>query len=58
MSPGGVVVSWIALARYLMDHPETVRSRHAIDIASGSGLVAIAAAKAGATHSPHDRQQL
>ena len=37
-----------ALARYLLDHPETVQGRHAIDIASGSGLVAIAAAKAGA----------
>lgn len=37
-----------ALARYLLDHPETVRGRHAIDIASGSGLVAIAAARAGA----------
>jgi predicted nicotinamide N-methyase len=38
----------LALARYLLDHPETVRGRHAIDIASGSGLVAIGAAKAGA----------
>jgi predicted nicotinamide N-methyase len=38
----------LALARYLLDHPQTVRGRHAIDIASGSGLVAIAAAKAGA----------
>jgi predicted nicotinamide N-methyase len=38
----------LALARYLLDHPETVRGRHAIDVASGSGLVAIAAAKAGA----------
>lgn len=38
----------LALARYLLDHPETVGGRHAIDIASGSGLVAIAAAKAGA----------
>jgi predicted nicotinamide N-methyase len=38
-----------ALARYLLDHPETVQGRRAIDIASGSGLVAIAAAKAGAT---------
>ena len=38
----------LALARYLLDHPEMVRGRHAIDIASGSGLVAIAAAKAGA----------
>jgi predicted nicotinamide N-methyase len=37
-----------ALARYVLDHPEAVRGRHAIDIASGSGLVAIAAAKAGA----------
>jgi predicted nicotinamide N-methyase len=38
----------LALARYLLDHPETVQGRHVIDIASGSGLVAIAAAKAGA----------
>jgi predicted nicotinamide N-methyase len=37
-----------ALARYLLDHPEAVKGRHAIDVASGSGLVAIAAAKAGA----------
>jgi predicted nicotinamide N-methyase len=37
-----------ALARYLLDHPETVKGRHAIDIASGSGLAAIAAARAGA----------
>jgi predicted nicotinamide N-methyase len=37
-----------ALARYLLDHPEAVQGRYVIDIASGSGLVAIAAAKAGA----------
>jgi predicted nicotinamide N-methyase len=37
-----------ALARYLLDHPETVEDRHVIDVASGSGLVAIAAARAGA----------
>ena len=37
-----------ALARYLLDHPETVRGCPAIDVASGSGLVAIAAARAGA----------
>jgi predicted nicotinamide N-methyase len=37
-----------ALARYLLDHPEAVRGRQVIDIASGSGLVAIAAARAGA----------
>ena len=37
-----------ALARYVLDHPETVKDRRVIDIASGSGLVAIAAARAGA----------
>src|SRR5690349_20423308 len=37
-----------ALARYLLDHPELARGRDVIDIASGSGLVAIAAAMAGA----------
>jgi predicted nicotinamide N-methyase len=38
-----------ALARYILDHPETVRGKHVLDFASGSGLVAIAAAKAGAS---------
>jgi predicted nicotinamide N-methyase len=37
-----------ALARYLLDHPETVAGRRVLDFASGSGLVAVAAAKAGA----------
>jgi predicted nicotinamide N-methyase len=37
-----------ALARYVLDHPEAVRGKRVIDLASGSGLVAIAAAKAGA----------
>jgi predicted nicotinamide N-methyase len=37
-----------ALARYLLDHPELARGRRVIDVASGSGLVAIAAARAGA----------
>ena len=37
-----------ALARYLLDHAETVTGRHVIDVASGSGLVAIAAVLAGA----------
>jgi predicted nicotinamide N-methyase len=37
-----------ALARYLLDHPEVVAGRRVIDVASGSGLVAIAAIKAGA----------
>jgi predicted nicotinamide N-methyase len=36
------------LARYVLDHPETVAGRGVLDVASGSGLVAIAAAKAGA----------
>ena len=36
------------LARYLLDHPEIVRGRRVLDFATGSGLVAIAAAKAGA----------
>jgi len=37
-----------ALARYLLDHPEEVRSLRVLDFAAGSGLVAIAAAKTGA----------
>ncbi|MGW0433047.1 class I SAM-dependent methyltransferase [Micromonospora sp. NPDC003197] len=36
------------LARYVLDHPETVTGRRVLDLASGSGLVAIAAARAGA----------
>ena len=32
-----------ALARYILDHPETVRGKRVLDFASGSGLVAIAA---------------
>ena len=37
-----------ALARYVLDHPGTVEGRGVLDFASGSGLVAIAAMKAGA----------
>ena len=37
-----------ALARYLLDHPATVAGRAVLDFGAGSGLVAIAAAKAGA----------
>jgi len=37
-----------ALARYVLDHPASVAGRDVIDLASGSGLVAIAAMKAGA----------
>lgn len=36
------------LARYVLDHPETVRGRRVLDFASGSGLVGIAAALSGA----------
>ncbi|MBL8587927.1 MAG: methyltransferase [Methylobacteriaceae bacterium] len=39
-----------ALARYVLDHPQLVAGRRVLDFASGSGLVAIAAAKAGAAH--------
>ncbi|MCB1534303.1 MAG: methyltransferase [Rhodoblastus sp.] len=37
-----------ALARYILDQPEIVAGKRVLDFASGSGLVAIAAAKAGA----------
>lgn len=37
-----------ALALYLRDHPEAVAGRSVLDFGAGSGLVAIAAAKAGA----------
>lgn len=39
-----------ALARYVLDHPETVTGKRILDFAAGSGLVAIAAKKAGADH--------
>jgi predicted nicotinamide N-methyase len=37
-----------ALARHLLDHPELVRGKRVLDVGVGSGLVAIAAALAGA----------
>ncbi|MGZ6018324.1 MAG: class I SAM-dependent methyltransferase [Phenylobacterium sp.] len=37
-----------ALARYILDNPETVAGKRVIDFAAGSGLVGIAAMKAGA----------
>ncbi|MET0970452.1 MAG: 50S ribosomal protein L11 methyltransferase [Tardiphaga sp.] len=37
-----------ALARFILDHPDYVAGKQVIDFASGSGLVAIAALKAGA----------
>lgn len=36
------------LARYVLDHRETVAGRRVLDVAAGSGLVAIAAARSGA----------
>jgi predicted nicotinamide N-methyase len=41
--PGGQ-----ALARYVLDHPQLVAGRSVLDLGSGSGLVAVAAALAGA----------
>jgi predicted nicotinamide N-methyase len=41
--PGGQ-----ALARYVLDHPEVVTGRTVLDLGAGSGLVAVAAALAGA----------
>jgi len=38
----------LAIAHYLHDHPERVAGRRVLDIASGSGLCAIAAGRAGA----------
>src|SRR6266705_2225067 len=38
-----------ALARYVLDHPAIVAGRRVLDFGAGSGLVAIAAARAGAT---------
>jgi len=47
-----------ALARYLLDHPERVKDRRVTDVASGSGLVAIAAAQAGAAVTAYDTDPL
>jgi len=43
--PGGQ-----ALARHLLDHPKRIAGKHVLDIGAGSGLVSIAAKKAGAAH--------
>jgi predicted nicotinamide N-methyase len=42
--PGGQ-----ALARYVLDHPESVAGRRVLDLGAGSGLVAVAALLAGAS---------
>ena len=38
------------LARHVLDNPGLVEAKRVLDFAAGSGLVAIAAAKAGASH--------
>jgi predicted nicotinamide N-methyase len=38
----------LGLARYLVDHPDEVAGRHVLDVASGSGLLAIVALQLGA----------
>lgn len=38
----------LALARHVLDHPEAVAGQRVLDLGAGSGLVAIAAALAGA----------
>ena len=50
-----------ALARHVLDHPELVAGRRVLDLGAGSGLVGIAAARAGAAEvfaaeiAPHGR---
>ncbi|MEC5322333.1 class I SAM-dependent methyltransferase [Aurantimonas sp. A3-2-R12] len=53
LSPPFWAFAWAggqALARFLLDHPEQIAGRRVVDFATGSGLVAIAAAKAGAAN--------
>ncbi|WP_441247714.1 class I SAM-dependent methyltransferase [Kitasatospora sp. McL0602] len=38
----------VAVARYVLDHPELVRGRTVLDLAAGSGLIGIAAGLCGA----------
>jgi predicted nicotinamide N-methyase len=40
----------LGVARYVAAHPETVAGRSVLDLATGSGLCAIVAARAGAAH--------
>jgi predicted nicotinamide N-methyase len=54
-APGAPIPFWafawsggLALVRYLEEHPDEVRDKVVLDFATGSGLVAIAAARAGA----------
>lgn len=38
----------LGLARYVLDHPDAVRGHQVLDLATGCGVVAMAAARAGA----------
>ncbi|RZU38138.1 putative nicotinamide N-methyase [Fluviicoccus keumensis] len=40
--------SGLAMARWILDHPETVRGKRVLDFGAGSGVVGVAAAMAGA----------
>ena len=52
------------LARHILDHPQWVAGRHVVDFGSGSGVVGVAAAMAGAgrvsciDHDPFARQAI
>ena len=39
-----------ALARYVLDNPETAKGKTVLDFGAGSGLVALAASRSGAAH--------
>ena len=43
--------SGVALARWILDHPEQVRGKRVLDFGSGSGVVALACSAAGAARS-------
>ncbi len=53
LAPPFWAFAWVggqALARHVLDVPAEVRGRRVLDLATGSGLVALAAARAGAAH--------
>jgi predicted nicotinamide N-methyase len=52
MAPPFWAFAWAggqALARYILDNPAIVAGKHVLDLASGCGIVAVAAAMAGAS---------